>query len=1007
MKHTFLTTCCALVTLGVTAHAQDRTLYWNGSTDGNWSTVGNWDELSTDDTTLVSATSAPVSGDIVVLTGFGVTTTNQDIAGLVLDGLWFGPSNDTLVVNGLTLGLNSGGQSVVDGVDLVGTTAGRIDTTSGLTTVTLVESPLEANGSTPNIEQFLLALDPGTVLVNGDGNTTFLDGLEVASVDPANGTFTLNVAPSTTRSDNLVTFPANWDLNVALELHGSNDSEVFFHVARSEGTTDFDFLITANAAGDVVGLRMEGGDDIPASLGFNNAVVTLSNDNNDFLGAVESAPTNGGIEFTSVAPIGSPSAVGAGALIFGTGGGGNLLRYTGGSTSTDRTLQLGGGDSGFQVTGADATIDWTGTLTTGSGGGTTGITISSGTTIFNLFGAFEGTGTRLFEVGGSGTFNVLSSGNTREGPFVVDGSAATAGYVDLSAPGAPSSFGLLDSFDIPNLGGGRYSYIGSVDVSTDIPINLGTDNVRPTFANDSPNGSTLTINGDVDNPHNTFDFREVGFDAASGDIILNATRVSRGDGNAGYLYESSESNTVYVNAPGSGSGRIDVDGNVVVPASNVPLANVTVEVAATITGAPAFSNSALGVDVQITVDDTTGLMPGMLAIHPNLFNGDSDPTGSGGVENRVAIFSVDSATELTLSSTPTADIVAGEEILFIGYGPLGYDRIEMNTGPSELNFNTTLINSSIDDTLIALNVSPGAGSAGETVSGTGALVPFLEGQIVTFSAGSILAPGNSIGTISFGSGAQPLSSFTMANGNTLDLEISGDQVDSVNVWATDNFEFVNNQIVLTNIGTSSPATGDFTVIENFSGTEALGSPIGVQLVGNFTNRTVTLTDNGDEFGLGITAFILSIEFTEDATTAFDDFVAAIPGITDTDPDSDEDNDGSSLAAEFIANTDPTDSSDAPVISFEFVMVGSDEFPAIRFTRPTDQVLAPTVGEVDDDLSTGPDFAGPPSTVHESSGTPFTGTGGVEYEEVLFRSNVTTAADEDQYLRVNGELILPE
>ncbi|MGF1483977.1 MAG: beta strand repeat-containing protein [Opitutales bacterium] len=979
-----------------TALAQDRTLYWNGSVNGNWSNASNWNELSSDNVTLLSTTTAPVSGDEVVLTGFGVTTTNQDIADLVVDAIWFAPSNDTIVVNGLTLGVNSGGTSIVDGTDFVGTVAARVEATSGDPTLTVTVSPLQF-GSNPNIEQFLLAVDAGTVLVNGAGSSSFLDGLVVASVDPVANTITTTVPPTSSGTNLLITLPSNFDLNVPLELHGNNDSEVFFHVARTEGTTDFDFLITANAAGDIVGLRMEGGEDLPADLGFNNAFVTLSNDNNDFLGGLESAPTNGRIILSSIGAAGVPSSAGAGDRIQIAGGGGNAIEYTGGNISTDRTLEITGGGAFFLQSNSDAVVDWTGPINISSGGGIVNLN-PLGT--WNQFGLISGTSARQFEKDLGGTLNIFQPDNPLAGNFLIQN--GDVGAVVIGDVGEASSLGEADDINFPSNSGGDLVYIGDFDESTDRTIQMASSNVRPTIRNASSNGSSLTLNGVVDNPITVFDFRELGFDAEEGDIIINANRVSRDDGNGGYQYQSSGNNTVFVNVPGSATGAVSVDGNVVVPSTNVAEGNVTVTVGATITGV-GFTQSALDTNVQITVNDTSGLKPGYLAIHPDLFNGDTAAGvgNGGGIEVRSVIFSVDSPTELTLSASPSEDITVGEQITFIGYAPLGYDYITMDSGDGVLNINTTLINSDIDGAANALELNVGGGSTGDVVTGNGALAPFLADQSVLFSGGSTLAPGNSIGTLTFGSVGTPLSSFVMANTATLDIEISGDTIDSVDVFASENFQFTNTPIDLTNIGSGAVVPGDYVVIQNVGG-DGLNT-IGAPSIGDVTGLSgfiVTLFQDDDFFP---TAYGVTIAVDLTADDVLTEFLSAFPGAND-DPTSDEDNDGSTLLEELIGNTSPVNNDEVPLVEFIIINDSGTDFPGIRFTRPTaDEVTA--VAEADDDLTAGGVFTG--GVTLFSAGAPFTGNGGVEYEVVEFRSNnPLNAANPQQFLRVAGELVTP-
>ncbi len=990
MKSTYLLSACAALALATQATAQDRILYWNGSTDVNWSTTANWDELSTDGT-LSAAATAPVSGDIVVLVAATSNDpTNLDIPSLVLDGIWFGPSAaaDGYAVgssNASTLGINSGGQGFAGGADIAGTLRARFDVTSGVTTASVTNTMF--NDTLPENAGFLHAVAVGTVLDRGP-----LDGLTVTAVDPAAGTITLSAPPGSSGSNQETDFPSFIDIDVPVELHGAADSDVVILITGDEGTVNIDAFFTTDPAGTVVGLFRQGGNNVGFNGGGQGDVI-LTNANNDFLGRIAMQATNADFGFTSLAAAGQPSAAGAGSTLNQFGGGGSRLEYSGPSVSTDRTIIM---SNEFEQVNSDATVDWTGNIELGSGGGNRTLEVFG---TWNQIGDIVMGGTRNLNINAgnsAATVNLLNpTYSITDSATVTVTGGGRVNVAVLNNQGQPSSLGEGTSVSV----NGNLVYFGTADTSTD--RNIGTaGNANASVRNNS--GFNLELNNAFvhgrSNP--TASPRGMTINNESGSTTFGGTFVAP---NGGASLLTFFGNPITVTGPsgalddtniGSGSGasgdQIE-ESFVTVTAAAAPDATATVQVD--------FNGDGSTGNATIEVDDTTGITPGMLAVL------------DGVLSITTVVVSVDSSTEVTLSENPDGVLAASSVITFKGLQPLGYGELSLKQGTLVLN--TTATNSGRIGSDIAFSMGAG-GATEQRLTGNGTIAPLLPDQTVATGFGfKALAPGNSIGTFTFGSSGVPLGTFEFGDVD-FEMEISGDQTDKVDVWVdeiTGTFEsLAAADIILTNIGSTPPATGDFTIIESrsgaFIGNGLGGAPINLQLVGNFSGRTVTITTDDPEFGFDVTQIILSIEFTADATNIFDDFVAAFPGVT-PDVTSDDDGDGATLLEEFLANTSPLDASDVPGITFEIVDVATVEFPAIRFTRPTDDTVATAVGEVDDDLSTGPDFQGPPSTVLESVGTPFIGNGGVEYVEVLYRSDVSITADDDQFLRVNGSVILPD
>ncbi len=1003
MKHTYLSTCCALLALSATAHAQDRILYWNGSTDGNWSTVANWSELSSD-ASLSAATSAPVSGDVVVLVAGSNNTTNNDIVGLELEGLWFGPSVDTITLNGNDIGLVAEGNDFLPG-DLVGSMAFDIDLLNGVTTYPLIDTNLDANGFLNDITAertaFLLATQAGSTFTQGGGNPQFEESF--ASVDAVNGTVTVSVAPTFNETNRRFVLGSRFDLNVDIYLVGDDGDDVEVWIGQEDdGTLALDnaFLLNPNNTTDAVGLDF-GGDDgadgvAGGNFGFNYlGDVELLNTGNTFIGDIASSFTGGDITLASIGPSGDITAAGRGDTLELPGNTDSNTFSLSGNFTTDRALISN--RNGFQLN-ADANITWIGPIQTG-GGSSGGARIENFSTFnlgndaeLNLFADVVSTNSNsgIGYVGsGSGRVNIEVDQTDTSPLFIENVQYAVRSF---GIDGASGGLGAGEFIQVN--GGADIIYNGTTDATLTRFI-LTTDG-NTAIVNEST--ATLTID-------NLFESRRTGnvrgnsFEAVNGPIIFDGDYYNIENGEQTVIFQSSTGQSISVigpvgnnhetslgnNSP-SGSEDDSTDLFMTVTAAANP------DVVTTVTGAPTGSGN-----ITFEVASVTGIMPGMLVIAD--FVDDPQTTVN-------SVNTTDST--VTVSDNGDGSLAVSDTVTFLGFQPLGYDDLVIRNGTYTIN--TTLTNVDRDGADGGAIQFGSGGASDQIIQGDASFIPLTAGETVFAQFGNvILRPGNSIGVMNFGSGALPLGTLDL-NDVTFDMEVSGDQIDKIDTWVdATSGTFVGlgaADIILTNIGSSPPATGDYTIIESLSGLEIPTIPTSLTLVGNFSGRTVDITSDGDEFGFGITQVILSIEFTEDATTIFDDFVAAFPGVT-PDVTSDDDGDGATLLEEFLANTSPLDASDVPGITFEIVDVATVEFPAIRFTRPTDDTVATAVGEVDDDLSTGPDFQGPPSTVLESVGTPFIGNGGVEYVEVLYRSDVSITADDDQFLRVNGSVILPD
>ncbi|MGF1483976.1 MAG: hypothetical protein ACFBZ8_06395 [Opitutales bacterium] len=1001
MKKKSLISSFALVALAVGAQAQDRVLYWNGSTNTNWSTAANWSVLASD-ASLSAALSAPVSGDVVVLTG-GQTNSpnNQDIVGLELEGLWFAPSVEVVTVNGNDIGLVAGGNDFLPG-DLVGSLAFDVNFVSAQTTFPLIDTNLDGSffdDQTSENTAFLLAVQPGATFTQNGGNPQFEDS--IASVNPAAATLTTTNPATITETNRFFVLGSRFDLNVDIYLVGDDGDFVEVWIGQEDdGTLALDnaFELNPNNTTDAVGLDF-GGDDGSEALsnfGFNYlGDVQLLNTNNTFIGNISTSFTGGDILLASIGPSGDITAAGRGDTLLIPGNTDSNSFSLQGEFTVDRALDSN--RNGFQLEN-EASIDWTGPISLG-GGSSGGARIQN----FAVFSFGNNSELNLFadvvSTAGNAGIGYVGSGSARVNVLVdqTDTSPLFIENVQYATPsfGLDGASGGLGAGEFIQMNGGAdLVYTGTNDVTlTRFIIHVdGNTEIR--------NESTATLT--IDNlweSRRTGNVRGNNFNAVDGPIIFDGEYYNIENGELTFIFSSLTGQSITTTAPVGANFEGDIGNNSPSGAdddstdlffSTSVAANP--DAVTTVTSAPTGSGN-----ITFEVASLANITPGMLVL------------GDFVTDTQTTVNSINTTDgTVTISDDGDGSLSISDSITFKGFQPLGYEKLTFRNSTSTIN--TTLTNVDFD------GLSGGAiqfgegGNSDQVIRGNASFVPFIAGQTIFAQFGqTTLAPGDSIGTMTFGSASLQLGELDL-NDIDWEIEISGDQVDKIDAWVnatTGSFgtsgtggQFDAVDIFFTNIGADSPELGDYVIFESQTGLDFFAAPEDITLVGNFSNRVVTITTDDAFFP---TQVILSVEFTEDATTVLDDFLAAFPG-ANNDPNSDEDNDGSTLLEELIGNTSPVNSGEVPLVEFIIINDSGTDFPGIRFTRPT----APEVtaeAEADDDLVAGGVFTG--GVTLFSAGAPFTGNGGVEYEVVEFRSNnPLNAANPQQFLRVAGELVTP-
>ncbi len=282
----------------------------------------------------------------------------------------------------------------------------------------------------------------GTVSLGGD-----ITANRVIFNPGSSGTYTIDLAGNT-----LGISASNW------VTVGSTGNAVTATINDSLGTGAISTTgnINASITGSLdVAAKITGAGRIFA-LGAGD--LTVTNDANDFTG--DFGKQNGGnLTFTSIADSGVASAAGAGSEI-SVGFNANLI-YTGGATSTNRTLRLFGNNGALNNSGTGALV-LTGTVNNAMNNNQTFRLRGANTDANEIQGAIGDNGANVLNLdkNNTGTW-ILSGANTYTGSTGIDGGILQANAADVAGvSGALGNGGAID------FAGGTLQYT-AVSASTD------------------------------------------------------------------------------------------------------------------------------------------------------------------------------------------------------------------------------------------------------------------------------------------------------------------------------------------------------------------------------------------------------------------------------------------------------------------------------------------------------------------------------------------------------------
>ena len=753
---------------GVTIGAGAATLVGSGSAwtdfghvDVGYSGAGSLSIQNGATATFVSLTTGIMSGDTatVLVTGAGSRLTTTDAGG---DYLGFYGGSTVTVSNGgrydaasMILGYQNHGR----GTTLTITGAGsKLNVTDQLTVGNFGDGTFVVSaGAVANTGSGTIAFGSlngagdivGQATVTGAGSQWNITGsLGISTYYDATaynfGTLTIADGGKVTVSAGDVTVARGGTLNIGIGgLAGTLEATTIGNAGKVI-FNHTDNLTFAAVIGDYAGSAIPG-----ALTKTGGGALTLTGDST-YTGIT--TLSGGTLAVSSLGNGGSPSNIGQGAsstgnLVFD----GGTLKYTGSATTSDRL---------FTVTANGGTIDASGAANASLAFTSTGaLTLSgSGNRTLTLTGAGTGANT-LAAVIGDPSSGKTSLAKTGAGTWVLSGTNPFTGGVSVSA-------GTLRATKAGALGTGASTLTlagGTVELANNTATNFGRNTTLTGSATISPSrinsgaavtqtlgtlsigAQTLTVAHGTSFNANTTGSLTFGATTFTGDAVFtlnNTNGTAVGVTTLGALNDGGTARTITKN----GAGTLTL--------ATAATSLVTGTVVALNAGR-LNSNQAAALGALATVNLSSGAT---LGVGANQTFGALNGTG-GTVALASNTLTVGNAGN-NLSSAYAGAITGTGGLIKAGSGTLTLAGANTYTGATTVSAGKLFVDGPLASA--AITVANGASFGG---SGT------LAG-LATFASGARLAPGDSVGTLTFNAG------LTLQGGSILDFQIgsAGDQI---------------------------------------------------------------------------------------------------------------------------------------------------------------------------------------------------------------------------------------
>jgi fibronectin-binding autotransporter adhesin len=418
-------------------------------------------------------------------------------SGALGSGTIFFSNNSSLIVNrsdAVTMGQSITGAGNFTQTGGGTTTLTNTNTYSGSTTISAGALQL-GNGGTAGSVASTSIVNNGTLILNRSDNltwTTPVSGSGGFTKDGMN-TVTLNASLSYTGPTSItagklqpastLSLPTSSVTIAAAGTLAANGNAMSFASLNGSGTVEngsasASSTITLNGSGSFTGLLRNGGTALLSMVKTGSGTQSLDNANT-FTGTV--SISGGSLSTNSLANGGSASGIGAAsstpANLLLNGG---TLRYTGGTTSTDRRFELGPNGGTLDASGTGAvTFAATNDLSFSAAAGPRTLTLTGTGTAANTLAArvVDGTGATSLVKDGSGTW-ALTNSNTYTG-----GTTLNAGVLRISSSSAIGSGSLTFS-------GGVLQTTQSMSIGNNLVVNNASNGVTVSTG-------VLTINGAI------------------------------------------------------------------------------------------------------------------------------------------------------------------------------------------------------------------------------------------------------------------------------------------------------------------------------------------------------------------------------------------------------------------------------------------------------------------------------------------------------------------------------
>lgn len=498
---------------------------------------------------------------------------------------------------------------------------------------------------------------------------------------------------------------------------------------------------------------------------------------------------------------------------------GALLTSNGGvsSASVLSAFAFGGasgGSTSVNVTGGVNTIAGHVDLRGDNGNPNVNFTVASGATL-NITAGISSHAPDYLTVGpvgltklGAGTMT-LTGANTYTGATVI--SAGTLQIGDGVTSGSLASNITNNAALVFNQPSGTSTYAGVIS-STGTLVKTGPGNLKLTATN-TYSGGTIVNGGilDLAGPG-------TGIGTIRGALTINSGATVITAGNTFGNTTGSKINTVTLNG-GSllHTGATD-QGWGVVYTLNGGMLSSNGGVSSSSTGSKFSFGGPAGADTTVNVTANTTIA-GRIDLRPDNGNTDKQITVAAGATLDV----------------PAAITSAGGTAGFtkLGDGTMTLASANTYTGPTQVADGTLIVNGSLANTLVSV-------SAGATLGGSGTI-----GGLTTLSAGALLSPGNSPGTLTFTNG------LTLNSGSALSLEL-GTASDLIRVSGGSLLGSTSGPITLNLSASTGFGVGTYPII-NFNG----ATPVNFDT----TDFIFGITVPGYDYAIAQSGNILQVQVT--------------------------------------------------------------------------------------------------------------------------------------------------